>query len=520
VPLVLASAAGDRRFALAGRLPLVLGRDPVSDLPVLDPAVSRRHAELSLDEADALLRVTDLGSRNGTWINGARIRRGTARAGDTIAFGTVSFTVHPPDSAPTCDTPSPSATDPGRTRIRERPVPSTAQAVADVAASHERAAARLAQLVGIAQHLGRFGDLDSLLQAITSDLFQTFAADRVAILLASPDGTLETRVAQDRHGTIPRPIPRAIAHGVAARQVALLTNDAGRDSRTMGESVRQQAVKSAMAAPLLGEGRATIGVLYVDHVQDLAVFDDDDLALLVAFAGIAASAVERETAGQQLQQATRVRENFERYFTPRVAARIAAATSRVVPGGVRQPVVVLFSDIRGFTAIAESLPPAQMANQLNEYFAAMVDCVFRHDGALDKFIGDAIMAYWGAPEAGDDDAARAVAAAFDMRRRLDALNARWRTDDRPELHAGIGIHAGDAFVGNIGSPQRLEFTLIGDTVNVANRLCRLAQAREILVSEPIQDLLGEAVVCHRRTDLHVARRSGPDGRVWQVERPT
>jgi adenylate cyclase len=272
-----------------------------------------------------------------------------------------------------------------------------------------------------------------------------------------------------------------------------------------------------MAAPLLGEGRATIGVLYVDHLRDRAVFEEDDLALLVAFAGIAASAVERETAAQQLQQATRVRENFERYFTPRIAARIAEATTRVLPGGVRQPVVVLFSDVRGFTAIAESLPPTQMANQLNEYFAAMVDCVFRHDGALDKFIGDAIMAYWGAPEAGADDAARAVAAATDMQQALDRLNARWRTEGRPELHAGIGIHAGDAFVGNIGSPQRLEFTLIGDTVNVANRLCSLAQAREVLVSEPIVQALGEAVPCRRRPDLHVARRNGPDSPVWQVE---
>lgn len=520
MPLVLASVAGDRRFSLTGRVPLVLGRDPVSDLPVLDPAVSRRHAELSLDEADSLLQVIDLGSRNGTWINGARVSRGTARAGDTIAFGTVSFTVRPPDTAPLRPTPALSATDPGSTLMRERLVPSPAQALADVAASHERATARLTQLVGIAQHLGAFGDLDSLLQAITSDLFQTFDADRVAILLTTPDGTLDTRVAQDRHGTIPRPVPRAIAHGVAERQVALLTNDAGRDTRTMGESVLQQAVTSAMAAPLLGEGRATIGVLYVDHLRDRAVFEEDDLALLVAFAGIAASAVERETAAQQLQQATRVRENFERYFTPRIAARIAEATTRVLPGGVRQPVVVLFSDVRGFTAIAESLPPTQMANQLNEYFAAMVDCVFRHDGALDKFIGDAIMAYWGAPEAGADDAARAVAAATDMQQALDRLNARWRTEGRPELHAGIGIHAGDAFVGNIGSPQRLEFTLIGDTVNVANRLCGLAQAREVLVSEPIVQALGEAVSCRRRPDLHVARRNGPDSPVWQVEAAT
>jgi adenylate cyclase len=185
------------------------------------------------------------------------------------------------------------------------------------------------------------------------------------------------------------------------------------------------------------------------------------------------------------------------------------------------PVVVLFSDIRGFTAIAESLPPMQMASQLNEYFSAMVECVFRHGGALDKFIGDAIMAYWGAPETRDDDADCAVAAAFDMQASLDALNARWRAEGRPELHAGIGIHQGDAFVGNIGSPRRLEFTLIGDTVNVASRLCSLAQAGEVLVSESIVETVQATraipVRCHSRDELRVVRRNSDECPVWQVE---
>lgn len=524
MPLVLESVAGDRRFSLAGREALVVGRDPISDLPILNPAVSRRHAELRADEENAVVHVTDFGSRNGTWVNNSRITHAVLRPGDRIAFGTVAFTLHlavPTPGRPIRSLPS---TDPGATLLRERVVPSREQALADIAmgaADGERTTQRLTQLVRIAQRLGSFGDLDGLLEAITTDLFDTFGADRVAIMLADADGVLETRVSRDRRGSIPRPVPRAIANGVAERQVALLTNDAASDERTAGESVLQQSVKSAMAAPLLGEQRATIGVLYVDHLRDRAVFDDDDLALLVAFAGIAAAAVERETAAEQLTQAARVRENFERYFTPQIAARIAAASTRVKPGGTRLPVVVLFSDIRGFTAIAESLPPMQMASQLNEYFSVMVECVFRHGGALDKFIGDAIMAYWGAPEARDDDADCAVTAALDMQLALETLNARWRVEGRPELHVGIGIHQGDAFVGNIGSPRRLEFTLIGDTVNVASRLCSLAQANELLVSEPIVESVGSAralpVRCTSRDDLRVLRRNSEDSRVWQVE---
>ena len=523
MPFVLESAAGDRRFSLAGRHALVVGRDPISDLPILDPAVSRRHAELVVDEGGEVVHVTDLGSRNGTWVNNARVTRAVLRPGDKIAFGTVAFSAYLSAPVPVRPTPSLPNADPGATLLRERVVPSRDQALADVALDtegRERATQRLTQLVRIAQRLGSYGDLDGLLDAMASDLFETFDADRVAILLTAADGSLETRVSRDRRGNIPRPVPRAIAHGVAERQVALLTNDAARDERTAGESVLQQAVRSAMASPLLGEQRATIGVLYVDHLREGAAFSDDDLALLVAFGGIAAAAVERETSAEQLAQAARVRENFERYFTPQIAQRIADTSRLVEPGGTRMPVVVLFSDIRGFTAIAEALPPMEMAQQLNEYFSAMVECVFRHGGALDKFIGDAIMAYWGAPDAREDDTDCAVTAAFEMQRALHELNARWRSQGRAELHAGIGIHQGDAFVGNIGSPRRLEFTLIGDTVNVASRLCSMAQADEVLVSESVVDTVRSTralpVHCRTRDELRVVRRNSDECPVWQV----
>ncbi len=526
--LVLVSASGDRRFPLTGRSNFIAGRELKCTLPILDPAVSRRHAELRVT-ASGTVDVQDLKSRNGTWVNGARVQRATIVPGDTLAFGTVAFTLLLEDvtRAPVAQ-PLPSALasasppppfDGGTTVLFERRVPSREQSLADVAhvtAGHAQATARLAQLVGIAQHLGGSTDLDALLEALAGDLFRSFDADRVAILLRDADGLLQTRVSRDRRGNIPRPVPRAIANGVADRQVALLTNDAGADARTAGASVLQQAVQSAMAAPLIGEQQTTLGVLYVDHLRETDVFTDEDLAFLVAFAGIASAAVEREAATARLQQAARVRANFERYFAPQIALRIADSTGRAAPGGSRQHVVVLFSDIRGFTTIAESLPPTQMADQLNEYFGAMVDCVFRHEGALDKFIGDAIMAYWGVPEAGEHDAERAVAAALDMQHALESLNARWASQARPLLSVGIGIHTGDAFVGNIGSPRRLEFTLIGDTVNVANRLCSLAGGGEILVSDAVRAELSDPRACVPRTDLAVARQHGAPQDVWQV----
>jgi len=181
--------------------------------------------------------------------------------------------------------------------------------------------------------------------------------------------------------------------------------------------------------------------------------------------------------------------------------------------------VVLFSDIRGFTALAETMPPMQMAAQLNEYFEVMVECVFRHNGALDKFIGDALLAYWGAPDAFVDDTDRAIAAAMDMQREIIRLNAGWHAQDRPTLGIGIGVHRGDAFVGNIGSPRRLEYTLIGDTVNVADRLCSNAKRGEILVSDAVRQALVQSLTMLPRPDVMPERRAGRETQVWSVELP-
>ena len=505
----LVSPEGDRRFMLPVGKKLTLGRDTTSDLPILDVGVSRRHAELAANEK--YLEIHDLGSRNGTYVNGKRIADGRANAGDRVTFGGVVLIFTRLHDAPKPIDESAPSFDGSSTQVHERTIPSPMQAVDAVAGR------RLTALVSIAQRLGRVGDLEALLERIVDDLFETFPADRVAVLLQQTDGTLDTRLSRDRDGTtIPRPVPRAIAQGVAERQVALLTHDASIDTRTAGESVLIQSVRSALAAPLLGDGRTTLGVVYVDNLRDANAFTDVDLDFLVAYAGIAAAAVEREQTAVRLRDATRIRENFERYFTPQLAEHIAAAPGDVVLGGVRRAVTVLFSDIRGFTAIAETLPPDQMAAQLNEYFASMVECVFRHNGALDKFIGDAIMAYWGAPVAADDDADRAVAAALDMQDHLRALNVRWAATGRPTLNAGIGINFGDAFVGNIGSPRRLEYTLIGDTVNLASRLCKLASGGEVLISDAVRHGLRRPFFMRSRPELLPQRYQGPPIAVYSL----
>src|SRR5437667_107618 len=193
-----------------------------------------------------------------------------------------------------------------------------------------------------------------------------------------------------------------------------------------------------------GEDRV-LGVIYVDNVSASHRFNEDDLNFVVAFSGIAAVAIENSQFAERIRKEMLARSNFERYFTPQLAQRIASSEGATRLGGDKRVVTVLFSDIRGFTALSETMRPDDMANLLTEYFTDMVDCVFRNDGTLDKFIGDAVMAQWGAPIGTTEDADKAMTAAMEMIKELDKLNAKWKTEGKPEMQIGIGINHGEAF---------------------------------------------------------------------------
>lgn len=163
------------------------------------------------------------------------------------------------------------------------------------------------------------------------------------------------------------------------------------------------------------------------------------------------------------------RERLNRYFSPAVAARIeATGAGELLPETVE--VTVLFTDVRGFTALAETLGAREVAELLSELHGAMAEVVFRFGGTLDKFLGDGLLCYFGAPLPQPDHASRAVSAALEMRRVLSALNQSRTSRGEPPLELGAGLHTGTVVVGDIGPPERREFTIVGDTVNVASRL--------------------------------------------------
>ncbi|MEI8093631.1 MAG: adenylate/guanylate cyclase domain-containing protein [Spirochaetales bacterium] len=183
-----------------------------------------------------------------------------------------------------------------------------------------------------------------------------------------------------------------------------------------------------------------------------------------------------------------------RYFSPGVASHIARSDAAFLrPGGQLQNVTVLFSDLRGFTALSEGLEPARVVELLSLYQEQMVAAIFEHGGTLDKFIGDGIMATFGTPHPAPDDASRALQAALAMQTRLRGLNNTLSGRGFPPLRQGIGIHSGPVIAGNVGTASRLEYTVIGDTVNTASRLEALCKQTgdEVLVSEQLVAALGD-----------------------------
>ena len=518
----LVSPEGDLTFEIKPGAPQVIGRAMTSDIPIFDPTISRRHAEVAIEGTQVLVR--DLGSSNGTFVNANRITEFRLAAGDFVTFGKVRFQLKdvsppPPSGAVPKIVQTPSNPPPGATIVRQVAVRDSngmlAQALrtSDPEAKvqetpEQKMAARLKTLLQVSTYFNTAKSVDALLEKIAESCFKVFDVDRVSILLGDTAEALAPRVAIDKKGRpLAEAVPRSIAHAAFKDMMAIQSDNAAEDSRFGGQSILMQQVRSAICVPLVGSEARALGVLYVDSQAFTHRFGEDDLDFLVAFSGIAAVAIENSQFSERIRQESLIRSNFERYFSPNLAAQIAQNQDATRLRGDKRRVAVLFSDIRGFTALSETMNPDEMATLLTEYFTEMVECVFRHNGTLDKFIGDAVMAQWGAPIATDDDADKAMTAAIEMIHELDKLNQQWKSAGRPELQIGIGLNFGEAFAGNIGSERRLEFTVIGDTVNTASRLCGAAAGREILISEDFKRSLARPPKMEKRASMELKGKS-------------
>jgi adenylate cyclase len=486
----------------------LVGRSQICNLVMKDPSASRRHARFEVKEGRCF--VEDLGSSAGTCKNGEFITRAELRDGDVVSLGQMQFAVREPAPEQVALSGMHSFTNATVilpiARFAAPRSPGTDPKARDIDSNR-----LVAMLSDVSCELVRSTSLSQILDRIVALTFEMTHADRVFLMLMDEQsGELVPRVARCRDGTPSHgaTISRTIAGTVFKDRVALLASDAQLDSRfEPSESILLQGIRSCMCAPLWHD-TDVIGILYVDNPES-SRFSAGDLNLFTTLSNYAAVAIEHARLAARLLEERRQRERLQRYHSPRVIERILEGENETGANFIAQErqISVLFADIVGFTTISEQMTPPEVAKLLNQFFEAMIDVIFAHEGTLDKFIGDAILATFGAALPQQDHAVRCVRAALDMRKALASFNA---TRDQPELRMRIAINSGCALVGDIGSPKRREFTVLGDVVNTASRLeSAVAQPDQIIISGTTYLLVKDEIEARALGSVNLRGRSGP-----------
>lgn len=471
---------------------VIIGRDSDLDLVIKRPSISRRHARLYRDGES--WRIADEGSLNGTRVNDVQQDDALLHNGDRILLHDFQLTF--------VDTSAPrvSLTGPLPDAYAGTGSHTVFQQTVDFAALASEPAdpAHLQRLLRVVTRASEVvlasATLDETFANVLDLVFEHLPVQRGFIMLWDearenlvPRCVKRRRGASDECSEIR--FSRTIAEKVCREKVTVLTKDAQRDERfASGRSVFELDIHSAMAAPLWNKDNVD-GLIYVDTLTREA-FDKFDLDLLSALGNHLAVAIERARLQDSVVKQQLVRRRLERYHSPAVAEQIARSSQRSGEAllAEEREVTVLFADVVGFTTRCEGMQPRQVAELLNRYFSEMAEMIFRHEGTLDKFIGDCLMAVFGAPLASSDHAERAAAAALDMRMALDQLNEPLPADER--LRFRVGMHAGSVVAGDIGSIRRSDYTVLGATVNLASRLESVAAPGQIVLSEAVNTLLG------------------------------
>jgi adenylate cyclase len=479
-----------------------LGRHPNNSIQLLDRIVSKEHLHITQVNGQFVLR--DLGSLNGTFVNGERVSERVLNNGDEITVGSTRILFQSDTTAVPSGSAGQTGAEKSMSRVTMAPgmveshIRTKLAPLQDMSFVPEKLITDIETLrrdyeklrvsYELQRAIGVELDVDKLLAKILDTAFLLLAADRGVILLVDETGQLRPRCVRTKkggQGSEDVVLSTTIIDAVKRDKAAVLSSDASMDSRFSGaHSIIMQGIRSTMAVPLLHSGEL-FGIMVLDSQIATNAFTEKDLQLFQNVANQAAIAIQNGLYAKKLEQEAVTRERFQRLLSPAIADQVLSGKVEIAKGGELRDTTVLFSDVRGFTSMSESANPQDIVNMLNEYFELMVEIIFQYEGTLDKFVGDEIMALYGAPVAHGDDAYRAVQTALDMMRVLGEWNAKRQAQGFEPLKIGIGINCGEVVAGYLGSSKALEYTIIGDVVNTGARLCSIAKAGEIIISEHV-----------------------------------
>ncbi len=482
----------------------VVGRHEKSDLRLLDSMVSRHHC-LILREGKRFV-LKDLESRNGTWVNGRRIKnRRHVKNGDTIQVGPFRLLFHEeePLQAP-LHTQTLDMTRFGSEPFVHRhaaeqvvkPLGMISNYLSETAADMEKVPTRIRRerlnrnlltLYRITEQLVTSKDLDEILDYIMDQIFEIFAPSQATILLGDKEQGLVPRKQRSVEADgIVRPISTTIVSRILDDRVAILTDNALEDPRfEMGDSVIVDGIRSVMASPIW-EDRTILGVLYVDSLDIVGGYQTEDLDILTAIGHQTALAIQRWKLTERLREeaikGAVIRQNLARFHPAQVVDLIMKGAADLE--AKETLATVFFCDIVGFTSLCQTVNLKQIQTLLNRFCKTVNHIVFDEQGTLDKFIGDAALAIFGAPLPQQDAPVRAVRSALHIREKLSQIG--WES---PELRFQVryGIYTGPAIVGNFGSDERMDYTILGHAVNLASRICKTADPNQILIGPEVFD---------------------------------
>ncbi|HMQ31481.1 MAG TPA: adenylate/guanylate cyclase domain-containing protein [Chloroflexaceae bacterium] len=476
-----------RAFAVTER-GLTIGRQLDNEIVLNHAIVSRKHARIELRGRQAWL--LDLDSRNGVTVNRLRVKEEQLGDGDAIGVGPfeLQFEDRAAQSVVLDDN-------------RYFPLASDGQAVR----AHELrlAPVDLQEFYTIGMRLNQVLDFRELLDLVMEEVMRVVPAQRGFLLLRRGDELVPRVVLPAGTGEV------AISGSIVSKALqggeAVLTRDARLDFAG-SDSIISANIRSAICAPLLLQGSAS-GVILLDS-PGRDKFGERDRELVVAIANFAAVAIERARLTEELRQQGQLRQNLERFLSPNVASALAryVAQHGKLWEAQEQLVSVLFADVKGFTSLSERLSPREVQDLLNEYLHEMTDVIFKFNGTVDKYIGDGIMAVFGAPRLPDepvDDqhAVRAVAAALEMQTAQRRLVSKWEQSKTFSIR--IGVNTGAAYTGFFGTRHRLEYTAIGDTVNTASRLEGAAEPGSVFIGQDTASLVGDHFILQEMGELQL-----------------
>jgi adenylate cyclase len=479
---------------------VAIGRTEGNDLVLNHPSVSRKHAKL--ESRDNLWWIVDLKSTNGVKVNGNLVTEAQVAAGDRIHIGSVQLDLK---ALPSVDFSDQSMFDnPSGTVIR-RISDFNSEFGLDLGDAVNQQVARAESgpgtppgstvtrekifqvLVQVAKALLQSDDLNSLLNTVMDMIFKYLPVERGLILLFDEEGQPVPKLTRFLDASEARDIPisRTILKMVAEQQIALMTSNALEDARLLGgKSIAIHGIRSAMCVPLWNRQRV-IGAVQVDSSIHIGSFNEEDLDLLTALANFAAVAIERAQLSEKIEQERKIRSKMERYHSPAVIDEIVKGVVSADESEIRNAEVsILFADISGFTTVSETKRPEEVAEFLSHFFSCAVESIFSYGGTLDKFIGDAVMAFFGAPIPQEDHADRAILAGLMMQRLVGEWNAEREKADLPPVRIRVGINSGPAVVGNVGTEKRVDYTVLGSAVNIASRLeSGVAKPGQVVISQ-------------------------------------